>query len=98
MIPALTERQRYWLGHIQTCKDSGKTITVYAAEHGFTPRAMFLGKKTLVKKGVLPGVHRARFQRVQVLEAAQYQMNDAASERSAGSLSVPGYCRLSQGY
>jgi hypothetical protein len=70
MIPALTERQRYWLAHIQACKDSGKTIAEYAAEQGFTARAMYTGKKVLVKKGVLPGTHSARFQRVQVLEAA----------------------------
>ena len=67
MIPALTERQRYWLEHIQACKDSGKTIAEYAAEQGFTARAMYAGKKTLVKKGVLPGKHPARFQRVQVI-------------------------------
>ena len=54
MIPALTERQRYWLEHIQACKDSGKTIAEYAAEQGFTARSMYGGKKTLVKKGVLP--------------------------------------------
>jgi hypothetical protein len=69
MIPALTDRQRYWLEHIQACKDSGKTIAEYAAEQGFTARAMYAGKKTLVKKGVLPGARLARFQRVQVLEA-----------------------------
>jgi hypothetical protein len=69
MIPALTERQRYWLAHIQACKDSGKTIAEYAAEQGFTARAMYTGKKTLVKKGVLPAARPARFQRVQVMEA-----------------------------
>ena len=69
MIPALTQRQRYWLEHIQACTESGKTIAAYAAEQGFTARAMYTGKKTLVKKGVLPGTHSARFQRVQVLEA-----------------------------
>ena len=70
MIPALTDRQRYWLEHIQACKDSGKTIAEYAAEQGFTARAMYTGKKVLVKKGVLPTVRPARFQRVQVMEAA----------------------------
>ena len=69
-IPALTDRQRYWLQHIRACKDSGKTIAEYAAEQGFTARSMYGGKKTLVKKGVLPGMHAARFQRVQVMEAA----------------------------
>ena len=31
MIPVLTDRQRYWLEHIQACKDSGKTIAEYQA-------------------------------------------------------------------
>ena len=69
MIPALTDRQRYWLEHIQACEASGKSIVEYAAAQGIAARAMYAGKKTLVKKGVLPGTHSARFQRVQVLEA-----------------------------
>ncbi len=69
MIPALTERQRYWLEHIQACKDSGKTIAEYAAAQGFDAQTMYAGKSTLVKKGILPALRPARFQRVQVLEA-----------------------------
>jgi hypothetical protein len=69
MIPALTERQRYWLEHIQACEASGNSMAEYAAEQGITARAMYAGKKTLVKKGVLPGTHSARFQRLQVIEA-----------------------------
>ncbi len=69
-IPRLTQRQRYWLEHLQACETSGKTIAEYAAELGVTARAMYEGKKTLKKKGVLPGRHLARFQRVQVMEAA----------------------------
>ena len=69
MIPALTERQRYWLEHIQACQQSGKSIAEYATEHGFTARAMYGGKKILVKKGVLPATQAARFQRVRIIEA-----------------------------
>ena len=69
MTPVLTKRQRYWLEHIQACKESGKTIAEYAAEHGFGARAMYAGKKTLVKKGALPVTQAARFQRVRVIEA-----------------------------
>jgi len=69
MTPALTKRQRYWLEHIQACQQSGQTITEYATEHGFTARAMYAGKKTLVKKGALPVTQAARFQRVRVIEA-----------------------------
>ena len=69
MIPALTERQRYWLKHLQACQQSGQTMADYAAAHGLTARALYAGKKILVKKGVLPATQPARFQRVQVLEA-----------------------------
>ena len=62
---ALTEHQRYWLERIQACEASGKSITAYAAEHGFPVRAMYDAKKVLVRKGVLPRTHRSPFQRVQ---------------------------------
>ena len=69
MVPALTERQRYWLKHIQACEVSGKSIAAYSAEQGIDARAMYGGKKVLVKKGVLATTRRARFQRIQVMEA-----------------------------
>lgn len=69
MIPALTERQRFWLKHIQACEASGKSIAAYSAELGIAARAMYGGKKVLVKKGVLATTRPARFQRVQVMEA-----------------------------
>ena len=64
---ALTERQRYWLEHVQTCAASGKTVAEYAAEHGLAAQAMYAGKKILVRKGVLPPARPARFQRAQVV-------------------------------
>ena len=70
MIPALTERQRYWLEHIQACEASGKSMIEYAASQGIAVRAMYGGKKILVKKGILSATHQARFQRVQMMEAA----------------------------
>ena len=70
MIPALTDPQRYWLKHIQACEASGKSIAAYAAEQGIDARAMYGGKKVLVKKGVLATTRHVRFQRVQVMEAA----------------------------
>ena len=69
MIPALTDRQRYWLEHIQACEASGKSIAEYAAAQEFGAQAMYAGKSALVKKGVLPATQSPRFQRVQVMEA-----------------------------
>ena len=69
MTPVLTDRQRYWLEHIQACEAAGKSIVEYAAAQDFTAQTMYAGKSTLVKKGILPALRPTRFQRVQVLEA-----------------------------
>ncbi len=69
MIPALTERQRYWLEHVQACDASGKSMIEYAAAQGIAISALYAGKKTLVEKGVFPKTQTARFQRVQVMDA-----------------------------
>jgi len=61
----LTERQRYWLEQIRACEASGLSATAYAAEQGFHVGGMYAGKKSLIKKGVLPQTAVARFQRVQ---------------------------------
>ena len=68
MIPALTDRQRYWLEHIQACEASGKSMAEYAASQGIAVRAMYSARKTLLKKGVLPAAKPAQFQRVEVME------------------------------
>ena len=68
MIPALTQRQQFWLEHIQACEASGKSMAEYAASKGIAVRAMYSGRKALIKKGVLPTEQPARFQRVQVME------------------------------
>ena len=70
MIPLLTDRQRYWLEQVQACEASGKSMVDYAASQDISVRDMYAGKKTLVKKGVLPDTRPVRFQRVQVMEAA----------------------------
>ncbi len=67
---SLTEKQRHWLEHLRACEASGQGIAAYAVAHGLEARAMYAGKKILVKKGVLPRSRRSRFQRVQVKDAA----------------------------
>jgi hypothetical protein len=65
---SLTEHQRYWLKHVRACEASGKRITEYATNHGLSVRAMYDGKRALVKKGVLPRTRAIRFQRAQVVD------------------------------
>jgi hypothetical protein len=57
----LTDSQRHWLEHLRACEASGKGIAAYATEHGLDAKAMYTGKKTLVKKGVLPRTRLGRF-------------------------------------
>ena len=45
---------------------AGKGIATYAIEHGLDAKAMYAGKNTLVKKGVLPRTRQRRFARAQV--------------------------------
>ena len=66
---SLTEHQRYWLDHLRACDVAGKGIAAYAAEHGLDAKAMYTGKKTLIKKGVLPRTRRRRFARAQARTA-----------------------------
>ncbi len=48
--PPLTECQRYWLEYLPACEASGKSIAEYAAEQGLVARAVYGGKKALVRK------------------------------------------------
>lgn len=61
-----TDHQRLWLDRIKACEASGQTLTQFAAANGYSVRTMYDVKKALVKKGVLPGKRRVRFQRVRV--------------------------------
>lgn len=98
MIPALTKRQQFWLEHIQAWDASGKSMAGYAASKGIAVRAMYSGRKALIKKGVLPAARPARFQRVQVMETSankQWRIGlpngvsvAFAGEVDAGSLST----------
>ncbi|MCF6263496.1 MAG: hypothetical protein L3J24_07940 [Xanthomonadales bacterium] len=51
MIPTLTQRQRYWLEHIQACEASGKSMVEYATAQGFSVQALYTSKNILIKKG-----------------------------------------------
>jgi len=67
----LTERQRYWLAHIQSWNKSGMRMSEYAQEQSFPVRAMYDAKKALVSKGILPrsrASYTARFESVQIVE------------------------------
>ena len=91
---SLTDNQRHWLAHLQACEASSKGIAAYAAEHGLDAKAMYTGKKTLVKKGVLPRTRRRRFTRAQVNAAVtnnawRIQLTNGVSVSRDGTLRTP---------
>ena len=45
-----------------------QSIAEYAADQGIDAKAMYAGKKALVKKGVLPRTRPTQFQRAQVVD------------------------------
>jgi len=48
----LTERQQYWLDHIQACEESGDTTKAYAEVHGLSVSMMYSWRKELTMRGV----------------------------------------------
>ena len=69
----LTERQRYWLNHIQSWNESGMRMSEYARDQNFPVRAMYDAKKALVKRGILPrsrASYTARFEQVQIIDSS----------------------------
>ena len=70
---SLTERQRYWLKHLRSCKAVGVTMQAYASEHGIDVRSLYGAKKRLVKRGVLATEKRSggvEFSRARVVVGA----------------------------
>jgi len=69
----LTERQQYWLEHIQACEELGETTKAYAELHGLSVSMMYSWRKELTIRGVYTrqtsGSHSPGFARVQVIES-----------------------------
>jgi len=69
-VVELSERQQYWLAHIQACEAAGQSTLEYARAHGFESRAMYKARQLLVEKGAwsikASGRKSNRFQRAQV--------------------------------
>jgi len=70
----LTERQRYWLDHLEACERSGQTTKGYAEAHGLSVSMMYSWRKELTIRGVWSrrcGMSRpSAFDRVEVVGEA----------------------------
>lgn len=54
MRKELTERQRYWLKHIDRAAERGDTLKAYAQRRGLSVGAMYQAKSELKRLGALP--------------------------------------------
>jgi lambda repressor-like predicted transcriptional regulator len=63
----LTQRQRYWLNHIQQCKASGQSLRAYAETNGLNRNSLYTAHRKLKMKGVISSNKPApKFQRLTV--------------------------------
>ncbi|MCP4007481.1 MAG: transposase [bacterium] len=49
----LSERQRYWLNHLQTAEAKGEQLKTYAKRLGLSEHSMYEAKRRLRKSGVI---------------------------------------------
>lgn len=52
---ACTPRQRFWLEHLEACREQGGSLKAYALAHGLSPGALYAAKSDLRRRGLLPG-------------------------------------------
>ncbi len=58
MTSTLTEKQRFWLGHLEQWRESGDALVVYARSHNLVVNTFYGWKKKLVERGLF-SVHLA---------------------------------------
>jgi len=63
----LTEKQQYWLDHVQACDRAGLSMRSYAEANGLSLTALYSWKATLRRKGALDAAKPRLFQRATVV-------------------------------
>ncbi|NOR51860.1 MAG: hypothetical protein GQ470_04495 [Gammaproteobacteria bacterium] len=67
----LTQRQRYWLNHIQQCKESGQSLRAYAKSNGLNCNSLYTAHSKLKSKGVITSKKPSpKFQQLTVQRAS----------------------------
>lgn len=61
----LTEKQQFWLEHVESCASSGVSMRAYSAQHGLDLQHFYSWKKQLKALGVLSekGLGAGRYKR-----------------------------------
>jgi hypothetical protein len=82
----LTERQRYWLGHLQRCQAQGVSIKAYAREQGLKVSTLYGWTRKLKQRGAWAGDETVAF--------AQVRLAVEPAARGRYRLAFPGGCHL----
>ncbi len=51
----ISERQQFWLDHIQSAEAFDGSVADYARAHELTPKELYQWKTILTRRGMLPG-------------------------------------------
>ena len=71
-VSNLTQRQRYWLDHIQACKRAGLSFRAYARSNNLNHNNLYTAHHKLKQKGVISEDQGTpKFQKLDVKPAAR---------------------------
>ena len=70
---ALTDKQRYWLIHIERCEATGCSMVAYAREQSLDLKQFYNWKMRLSRLGILPQIPKSEtFKRVTVIPSPEF--------------------------
>ena len=57
---ALTRRQRFWLEHLEACRERRMSLKAYAQEHDLSVSALYAARAALKRRGAVGGAVQSR--------------------------------------
>ena len=64
----LTERQTFWLKHLNVCQEAGETLKNYAEQHGFCLATLYYWSRILRQRGHFKPKRPTRFRRITITQ------------------------------
>jgi hypothetical protein len=90
----LTERDRFWLRHLERQRSGSVDSKRYAAREGLSVNALYQARKHLVARGVWPASPRRRGERERVARARRPAFTRVTLGAPLGPAGVAPACRL----
>lgn len=87
---ALTEKQQYWLSHIQSCEQAGSSMADYARQHELDMKRFYNWKWLLAKRELLDV-------EVESVSFARVEIKSRNSANAGMTVHFPNGCQLALG-